>query len=250
MSQAPLVTVITATSANPLLTDVIESVHNQTYENIQHLIFVDGPAHKDKAQQLIDAAYLHKMHSSVDVIDLPYAVGIDRWNGHRMYGAGTYLADGDFVMYLDDDNTLHPDHVQSCMNVMLQGKHWTFSFRNIQDKDKNIICQDNCESLGVYPSVLHPEDYFVDVNCYFLRKDVAVSMSPLWYRKAREPNVPEVDRILCANLRQHFNNFLPTYRYTVNYTVGNNPMSVQKEFFLQGNQEMLRRYNGNLPWVV
>lgn len=250
MSQGPLVTVITATSANPLLTDVIESVHNQTYDNIQHLIFVDGPAHKDKAQKLIDDAYLHKMHSCVDVIDMPYPVGIDRWNGHRMYAAGTYLADGDFVMFLDDDNTLHPEHVQSCMNVMMQGKLWTFSFRNIQDKDKNFICRDDCESLGVYPSVLHPEDYFVDVNCYFLRKDVAVSVSPLWYRKAREPGVPEVDRILCASLREHFNNFLPTYRHTVNYTVGNNPMSVQKEFFLQGNAEMMRRFNGNLPWVV
>lgn len=250
MSQGPLVTVITATSANPLLTDAIESVHNQTYGNIQHLIFVDGPVHKDKAQKMIDDAYLHKMHSSVDVIDLPYAVGIERWNGHRMYGAGTYLADGDFVMYLDDDNILHPDHVQSCMNVMLQGKQWTFSFRNIQDKDKNFICRDDCESLGVYPSVLHPEDYFVDVNCYFLRKDVAVSVSPIWYRKAKEPGVPEVDRVLCGTLRQHFNNFLPTYRHTVNYTVGNNPVSVQKEFFLQGNAEMLRRYNGNLPWIV
>jgi len=28
---------------------------------------------------------------------LPYSIGKDRWNGHRIYGAGTYIADGDYL---------------------------------------------------------------------------------------------------------------------------------------------------------
>ena len=38
----PLVTIITATTGAETLKKTIESVQNQTYQNIQHLIVVDG----------------------------------------------------------------------------------------------------------------------------------------------------------------------------------------------------------------
>ena len=44
----PLVTIVTATTGNPLVKDTMESVINQTYTNIQHLIFVDGERSWDK----------------------------------------------------------------------------------------------------------------------------------------------------------------------------------------------------------
>jgi len=39
----PLVTVITAHAGTPLLKRCIESVRDQGYENIQHLVVADGP---------------------------------------------------------------------------------------------------------------------------------------------------------------------------------------------------------------
>ena len=42
--------------------------------------------------------------------------------------------------------------------------------RNIVDGEHRFLCRDDCESLGKWPSVLHPEDLFIDVNCYFLPK--------------------------------------------------------------------------------
>lgn len=237
------VSIITATTGNPLLGRNLRSVSNQTYKDIEHIIVTDGPEHNTKVTDIEpfdDRRYF---------MTLPFPTGKDRYNGHRIYGAATYLARGDYFIYLDDDNFLEPDHVQSCVDVIKQGKDWAYSLRNIVDKESKILCQDNCESLGKWPSVLHPLDYFVDVNCYFLHKDIAVAISPVWYCKFREPGQPEIDRKIMSILRQHFGNYDCTYKYSVNYTVGNTALSVTPEFFVRGNVEMLRKHNGVLPWA-
>jgi GT2 family glycosyltransferase len=238
------VTVITATVANPLLSTCVESVAKQTHKDIQHLLIADGVYVRDA----VDKEIIYSDCKYVDRINLPYSIGKDRWNGHRIYAAGSYIAEGDYIMFLDDDNYLEPDHIESCLKA-IEGKDWVFSFRRIVDKHSNFVCDDNCESLGMWASVLHPQDFFVDVNCFFVRRNLAVGISPLWFRKFREPGQPEIDRVLTAALRGNNLKFDSTYKYTVNYTVGNTPNSVQKEFFLNGNAEMLRRYENKLPWI-
>ena len=52
---------------------------------------------------------------------LPYSTGKDRFNGHRIYGAGTYLSKGDFLIFLDDDNSLEPNHVEECVKTIQRG---------------------------------------------------------------------------------------------------------------------------------
>jgi hypothetical protein len=249
---SPLVTVITATTGNKLLKDCIESVMLQTHRPIQHLIFVDGPLRKHDSAAIVNSinngASLKREGYRLDIVDLPYPVGTDRWNGHRMYGAGSYLADGDFIIYLDDDNYLDYNHVEECLNVIATGKDWSYSLRRLVDSNRTILGLDDCESLGKWASVLHPQDYFVDVNCYFIPRMLAVGITPLWFRKFREPGQPEIDRVICQALRQHAPNFECSYKYSVNYTVGNTPLSVQPDFFKFGNEEMLKRYNGVLPW--
>ena len=243
----PLVTVVTATTGNPLVKDTINSVIKQTYKNVQHLIFVDG-------EHSWDNFYSHHMKTLTpavgfrqNIIRLPYSVGKDRFNGHRMYGAGTFIADGDYIMFLDDDNFIEPTHIEECLNAV-QGNQWCFSFRKIVDKQRNFICNDDCESLGLWPSVLHMDDYFVDVNCFFLSKYASLLISPVWYRKFREPGVMEIDRAIMQALRSANTKYTCTKNYTVNYTVGNTENSVKADFFIKGNQMMLERYGGDLPW--
>jgi hypothetical protein len=118
------------------------------------------------------------------------------------------------------------------------------------DKDSKILCLDDCESLGLWPSVLGENHYFVDVNCYFVKKQVAVSITPVWYRKFREPGQMEIDTAISTVL-MHQNNKLKfdgTRDYTVRYRVGNTGLSVQAAFFENGNKKMLEKYNGILPW--
>jgi len=240
----PLVTVITAHGGHSLLQRCIESVRDQSHAPVQHLVVADGPERWQSAQAAIGAVRDHH----VTLLQLPYAIGKDNWLGHRIYGACTFIAEGDFLIFLDDDNTLEPDHIEACLDTLQRGHSWCFSLRNIVDREHRFICQDNCENLGKWPSVIHPEDFFVDVNCYFLPKPLAIRVAPLWYRKARQPGQPAADRVIANTLRQIAPDYDCTYRYSVNYLAGNTPTSVQPEFFLRGNEEMLRRFNGKLPW--
>jgi glycosyltransferase involved in cell wall biosynthesis len=233
----PLVTIVTATTCTDYLKQNINSVINQTYDNIQHLIVVDG-RHLDKLNYDIAS----------DVIVLPYATGTEQYNGHRIYGAATYLAKGDYIMYLDEDNWLEPNHVESLVNI-LQGNpnSYACSLRKITDMDGNFICNDDCESLGNWESVIN--DFFVDVNCFFLPKKIALQLTPLWYRRARHPeDQPEVDRALTSVLRYNTIQCLVSGEYTVNYRAGNRADSVQAQFFLKGNEIMKQKYNGEYPW--
>jgi len=232
------VTVITPTTGTSYLRKTLDSVREQTYKNVQHLVVVDGNHPK--------ATVILQDYPNVDVIKLPYATGTERYNGHRIYGAATYLAKGDYVCFLDEDNWLDPNHVESLIKVIQSGNQWAFSLRKIIDKDGNYVCNDDCESLGKWQSCLN--DYFVDVGCYFFPKPLALQLTPIWYRKAREPGVPEVDRMLIHVLRENNLTCDTNYMYTLNYRTGNTERSVQKEFFLHNNEIMKPKYNGKLPW--
>ena len=249
MNAQPKVTIITPTTGNPILKRNIESVANQSYKNIQHLIVIDGPEHLDKVTDIFSKTINDvEKYSHIDLIKLPYSVGKDRWNGHRIYASGCFLAEGEYLVFLDEDNYLDPNHISDCLDTIQRGNQWAFSLRKIVGNDGAFICNDDCENLGKWPSILDKEDYFVDVNCYFLPKLLAIHIASLWYRKAREPGVPEVDRIMSHTLRRITDSYDCTYKYSVNYTVGNTVNSVQAEFFRRGNLEMNRRYNGKFPW--
>jgi hypothetical protein len=223
-------------------------VRAQTYENIEHIIVVDGKERWEKADEILKASE-YPRQSKEYLCVLPYATGTNRYNGHRVYGAATYFADGDYHIWLDDDNMLSPNHVESLVKLVKEKNlHWAYSFRKIIDKDSRILCQDDCESLGMWASILHPEDFFIDVNCYFVKKEIAVQMSPVWYRKFREPGQMEIDRAIARTLMNNNLKFDCTRDYTVKYRVGNTGLSVQADFFIQGNQKMLEKHNGNLPW--
>jgi glycosyltransferase involved in cell wall biosynthesis len=244
------VSIITPTTGNSHLAECIASVREQTYKNIEHIVVIDGKERWEKTNPILSAsAFPNGVNEHVCV--LPYPTGVNRYNGHRVYGAATYFADGDYHVWLDDDNILEPNHVESLVKLVQEKNlDWAFSFRKIIDENSNLLCLDDCESLGMWASILHPQDFFVDVNCYFVKKEVAVGLSPVWYRKFREPGQVEIDRAIASVLMAKQNNlkFDCTRDYTVRYRVGNTGLSVQKEFFINGNKSMLQRHNGVLPW--
>lgn len=234
----PKVTVVTATTCTKYLKQNLESVQKQTYKNVQHLVVIDGFEHTRKESFDLDF--------SQDVIVLPYATGIDQYNGHRIYAAATYIAQGDYIIYLDEDNWLDENHVESLVNIASPDT-FACSLRKITDMDGKFICNDDCESLGNWLSIIN--DYFVDVNCFFLPKRIALQLTPLWYRRARHPQEqPEVDRLLTSVLRSNKIECRVSGEYTVNYRAGNRADSVQSEFFIRGNEEMSKKYEGKFPW--
>jgi len=249
------VSVITATTGNARLADCIKSVRNQTYKNIEHIVVVDGEERWGTTNSILHGLGFPEgaergPSSNEHVLVLPYATGKNRFNGHRIYGAFNFLANGDYVIWLDDDNELTSNHIQSLVNITKEKNlDWAYSLRQIVDDEGKFICNDDCESLGKYKSVLN--DHFVDVNCFFIRRELAVNLAPIWYRQARPPQgMMEVDRALTTVLMHDKNNlkFDTNNDYTVKYRVGSTEISVKAEFFLQGNRTMLQRYNGELPW--
>ena len=65
----PLITIITATTGAETLKKTIESVQNQTYENIQHLIVVDGEGdRKENSYKIINKFNKNK----ISILILPY----------------------------------------------------------------------------------------------------------------------------------------------------------------------------------
>lgn len=230
---------ITPTTGAECVRQALDSVKNQTYKNIQHLVVVDGD--HPKANPILQE------YTSIDLIKLPYATGKDQYNGHRIYGAMTYLAKGDFLCFLDEDNWYEENHIETLVDVLRKGNDWAYSFRKIVNQEGEYICNDDCESLGKWISVIN--DNFIDVNCFMIPKKAGLGFSPYWYRRARHPEEqPEVDRILSPFMMQNMKQFDTNFNYTVNYRVASRTDSVQSEFFMKGNEMMKQKYNGVLPW--
>lgn len=236
----PKVTVITPTTGSSQVYDAAKSVNKQTYSNVEHIVVIDKPEKSDSVFKSL------REFKSI-IVNVPYNTGHSGYNGHRIYGAFSYLVDGDFICFLDEDNWFEENHIETLVNTINSGNKWTYSLRKIVSQEGDYICNDDCESLGRWKSILN--DNFVDVNCFMIPKQAAVAFSPYWYRRARHPQEqPEVDRILSAFMMQNMVEFNTNGLYTVNYRVASRSDSVQKEFFLQGNQMMNHKMNGEYPW--
>ncbi|URL02920.1 glycosyltransferase family 2 protein [Avibacterium sp. 20-126] len=240
----PLITVITPTTGNIHLNQAIQSVAQQSYPYIQHLIMVDGQA--PKAMEIL-SHYRHYAH--LDIVQLPYNIGTRTLDigghtllGHPSYGMGLFLAKGDWICFLDEDNWFSPEHIAYFASILQQEKNanfWAYALRNIVAQTGDFICQDNCESLGGWLSV--GGYHLIDTNCYFLPRHLALQFGEIFYH-------PFMDRLLSQSLLQQSYKICCTGEYTVNYRLGNRIDSVKAKFFLQGNDIMANNYPSPFPW--
>lgn len=236
------VAIVTPTIGTKHLSKNLSSVSSQTYKDLKHVVVSDGPQYCEKV------ADITKDFDDKIIFNLPENTGANGYNGHRIYASIPYLIDADYFIFLDEDNWIEENHVQSLVDIAMK-YDWAFSLRKIVDQDGNYICNDDCESLGLWNTCLSATEYFVDVGCYFLPKRIALQTAPIWYRRARHPQEqPEVDRLLINVLRQNNLSYGTTSEYTVNYRVGNRTDSVQAEFFIRGNEFMKQKYGDSFPW--
>ncbi len=237
------VSIVTPSIGSRQVVRAIESVQDQTYPLLDHLIVADGPEHHDRVRASLPRAPRHPVH----VLALPFNVGGGGFCGHRVYGAAPYLVDGLYVAFLDEDNWFDPDHVASLMaRITAEGLSWAYALRKIVDADGRFLANDDCESLGAWPTWNDPNNHLVDVNCYMLRRDLAIAVGPLWYRRFRDEENP--DFAICRQLLRDHPRCGTSGRYSVNYRVGSTADSVQAGFFLTGNAAMRRRFPGPPPW--
>jgi hypothetical protein len=230
-------TVIIPTTGSPEVRDAIESVLNQTMETHCYVVG-DGIEFNPKVKSIVDS---YVGNPFLKVCYLPINVGGNGFYGHRVYAAFTHLINTDYVFYLDQDCWLEKNHVEECIKTIEKDDlNWSYSLRRIVDKEGEYICNDDCESLGkwkTYHDINH-----IDTNSYCLKTEVAIKLAQVWHGGWGQ------DRVFLSALAQNFQRFHCTGLYTVNYRVDGNPGSVNAEFFLNGNEVMKRKYNGEFPW--
>lgn len=230
------VAVVTPTIGAEYLTQCLQSVENQSYQDLTHYLFLDGQEYEKNIWYQIG-----ENSSKVKTVRLQENIG-KGWYGHRVYAACSFLVNADVICYLDEDNWLEPNHVQKIVEKIQKGNDWVFSLRKIFDKDGNFICEDNCESLGKWPAYFNDSVFHVDTSCFGVRRDIAVRIGHAWYGQWG------ADRQFFNALKKHFNRFDCTNEYSVCYRLDGNANSVTKEFFDQGNEINSKKYNNQFPW--
>lgn len=230
-------TVIIPTTGSSDVRKAIESVLKQTMETRCYLV-CDGEDYRGKVKVIADE---YAGNSFLKTCYLPINVGANGFYGHRIYAAFTHLLDTEYVLYLDQDCWLEPNHVESCIKVIEEHNlDWSYSLRRITNKKGDYLCNDDCESLGkwqTYHGVNH-----IDTNCYCIKTSTAIRLAQVWHGGWGQ------DRVFLSAIGQHFPRFHCTGEYTVNYRVDGNPGSVNAEFFYNGNKVMNQKYNGVFPW--
>jgi len=168
--------VITPTTGKDTLEKAVRSVAEQTLPT-EHLIVADGCG---KEIDYLLGRYTFKFNGSL--LSLPENVGGNGWYGHRVYAAMPLMVNADYILFLDEDNWFEPNHVETMINkIKSKDLMWAYSLRRICNEAGEYICDDDCESLGRYPTFYDSTLNFVDTNCYCFRREFLVTVAHHFY---------------------------------------------------------------------
>ena len=222
----PTVAVVTATTGRDTLRQTIESVRGQTV-SCNHYVFIDG----------IDwPEFIPVGDHDVKWCRLPVKTGGNGMMNGGIVAASAFLVQEDYICWLDDDNWIEPDHIETLLAAK-GDKPYAHSLRSLVEDDGSFFDYDDFESLGQYSG-------FIDLNCYLMDRQLAVQIAPLWYRTTGSLMVG--DRFVYECLKQNNLPFGETGKYTVNYRL--NPKRDLRPWFFDGNIKNRAKYSGDLPW--
>lgn len=240
----PKVTIVTAAIGRRELQRCVQSVAAQTFADLEHLVVADGPSRSGPVQEQLDLC-----ETKPRLLVLPYSTGHDGYLSHRIYGALPLLCESDWVIFLDEDNWIESNHVQSLIEIGERfNLRWVYALRNIVSWEGDYICQDNCNSLGWWPS-FDGCYHHVDSNCYCIRRDVAIEFAHTWHRKAFGPALESPDRAVCMRLMRTYPQGFTSGLYTVNYRLGSHRSEARDaEYYTCGNRIMTEIYR-KFPWA-
>lgn len=229
------VAVITSTRGRPTIKQANESIRNQTY-GATHYVFAHGRDCWDAVERNMQEI------ANAQVVNLPRANGGNGYGMAPVFALAPFVVEEDIVFYLDDDNWYDPDHIESLVEMI--EKHdlgWAYSLRKIVDHDGNLICEDNCESLGCIPN--SHQQYLVDNSCYAVRTDVARKHSHAWY-------VPIIsDRNFQAELMRAKVPAGTTGKHSVNYRLSKDGTGGMTKEKFEGNNEWMKQNRPDFSWT-
>jgi GT2 family glycosyltransferase len=230
-------TIVIATTGAAVMEKALASAMAQDHPGTKTWVVVDGPEYYAAAEEIC------ARHPGAVVVRLPENTGANGFYGHRIYAAVGHLVNTDYVLLLDQDNWMDPNHASSLISAIEANNwSWAHSLRKISDREGNHLCLDDCESLGRWPIFLNDKAHLVDTSCYCIKREAMVAVGSAWHWGWGG------DRRFLAAISQHFGSWGTSGLYTLNYRLDGNPGSVTKEFFDQGNAATHARYGGRYPW--
>jgi glycosyltransferase involved in cell wall biosynthesis len=238
------VVVITPTVGTDWLPKAMQSVGLDA----EHWIVVDGVQHYEKVVQHIQA---NRYNQRIIVMPentggvLPKINGMPytgKYNGYRINAAIPLVTNADYVLFLDEDNWYEPNHIKTMIDeVEKNDLDWAYSLRKVVDKEGKFLFNDDCDSLGDYPSINNGLR-FVDMNCYIFKNRVLAQVAHRLY-DIMNPFIG--DKMLFQELVSRFQCYGDTGLYTVNYRCTRDG---QDEWFEKGNKFMSDKHKGVFPW--
>jgi len=222
------VMVITPTTGKDTVNRAMESVQDQTVPT-EHLIVEDG---KLTNMHIFENEMRKK-------ITLPKNVGGGGWYGHRVYAGMPFMVNADYILFLDEDNWFEPNHVETMIaKIKSKDLMWSYSLRRICNEAGEYIADDDCESLGRWPTFYDHTLNFVDTNCYCFRREYLVSVAHAFYGQWGQ------DRPFYKAASTTLPAFGCTGEATVNYRAPERLLNM----FREGNEKMINAYKQPLPW--
>lgn len=244
--------VMTTSSGRDELWKCIEAVQNQSYR-AKHYILTDGIISFEEfcalRERIVGMGY-----DNIEILYMSEKVGTPLLCGNRLYAGCVNMIPEDVVFMCDDDNFYDAAHVASLMRIIMSGHDWAFSLRKVTDREGNYVCHDDCESLGHFHPTWNslksrlngerPDDeHMVDTSAYAFKRQVFQSLCWIYTVDHYGP-----DRTLYKDASKIYPKFACSKKYTLNYSIGSNKLSVQKDYFDQGNAFVKERHPKGLPW--
>jgi glycosyltransferase involved in cell wall biosynthesis len=169
----PLVTVVTPTWQRHglLFTRCVPSVAAQSYWPLEHIIVSDGPdpVLRPKRAPLMPS-------TAVRIEELPEHDPEAQW-GHYARLHGIDLAKGEYIAYLDDDNSWHADHLRLLVRALEEtGADFAYPRMAVHGRGEYVI--------GTDP----PSPGHIDTSMIVHRRELLNVATWRWH-----PGIPTID---------------------------------------------------------
>jgi glycosyltransferase involved in cell wall biosynthesis len=185
-SNWPTVTVIVTTYKRPhLLPRALDSVARQTFTDFELIVVHDGPPDPGT----IEVCSLYNNRFEQLGIDMQL-VATEEPSGYYTLPSnlGTFLARGDYIAYLDDDNAWTADHLELLVNAIEEGDVWPdFTYGRREYVHDPSLAEEHRAKLPQGPSPLVPWDETArqrlaagPMHNFIDRSDFLVSKGALW----------------------------------------------------------------------
>lgn len=167
---SPLVSVIIPSyNRENYIAETIESVLNQTYDNIELIVVDDGST--DKSRNIIDS-----YGDKISILEHPGRINKGQ---SAALNLGISISQGEYIAFLDSDDLFAPDKIDKQVRFLEENSQYGLVYGNGDAIDENgeilyrLYENDHYEKSD--PNLILLDCYFLLPNNSLLRKDVLAS---------------------------------------------------------------------------